>query len=389
MIFKYTDCWATAVVEEGNPIMAVLEDMAQAVGYMVPVITLEGSSDEEACEGGDRGAEGDLSIDETLKADAITEAFQTIKDATPQDFVLSAAAVVEFPGGDAKATIVVEAETEEEGEKIFDIIEKNAQALLESKTIGGPKFLDPRIAKEEREFYLSSYSKRNQENVLPEERPFPLAAEAVVDLSETLMGIGYLKWTWGNLSIRFGSDNMLITPSGRRYEELTGADIVKVNIESGEQEEGLMPSSEKDLHRLIYKSFPDARVIIHTHAASSSVFAAARKPIELGALTVPVEEVDVKPLESAGAIQHETDTASESAGSASSAVSAGTVFVADFAPAGTIELAENAVKALMKEGSAKAVLLANHGMVCFGENIDEAFDLCRFIEEEAERILNE
>ena len=43
----------------------------------------------------------------------------------------------------------------------------------------------------------------------------------------------------------------------------------------------------------------------------------------------------------------------------------------------------------MKEGSAKAVLLANHGMVCFGENIDEAFDLCRFIEEEAERILNE
>lgn len=326
MIFKYQGEYSVATVRSGLPLIAVLEDMAQVTGYLVPVIPLE---------------EG-----ETLEG-----LFQSLKEKAPD---LYPNAILIPAEEEEDCYLAVEADTEEEGEKILDIIEKNSQAIYEGENIGGAQPLDEALAMEERRFYLETYSKREKENRLKEERPFPLAAEALVDLSESLMTLDYLKWTWGNLSLRFGNDNMLITPSGRPYVGLTGADIVRVNIETGEWEGDILPSTEKELHRLIYQAFPEARVIIHTHAPNSSVFAGARQPLELN------REEGAK----------------------------GTLFVGDFAPAGTKELAENIVKALKTPGAAKGALLANHGMICFGENITEAFDLCREIEEEAERILN-
>ena len=330
MIYKVdlqeTAEYTAAVVEEGLPMVGVLEDMAQVAGYSVPVVAAEG--------------------------DSAQSPYIILSEDNPQ--------------------LIVEANSPEEAEKVLGILEKNAQAIYEGQVLGGAIPLDETLALEERKFYLENYSKREEENVLSADRPFPLAAEAVVDLSESLMTLGYLKWTWGNLSLRFGSENMLITPSGRGYVGMTGADIVKVNIATGEWDGELMPSSEKDLHRLIYQAFPEARVIIHTHAPNSSVFAAARKSIEF-------EEDEACSPAPTGSVE-QVDIATPTNGAH--------IPVADFAPAGTIELAENVVKAMMTPGAAKGALMANHGLICFGDTITEAFDLCRKIEEEAERMLN-
>ena len=48
---------------------------------------------------------------------------------------------------------------------------------------------------------------------------------------------------------------------------------------------------------------------------------------------------------------------------------------------GTQELAENAVKAL---GGRKAVLLANHGAVCWGKNLDDALMVAEILEKTAQ-----
>ncbi len=342
MIYKYygdDSIYSIAVAEEGLPLVAVLEDMAQTLGYRLPVMS---------------SAEFEANSDANI-----------LEDINSLDGAETAGVLV-MADAEENSFLAIKAESEEAAERIRDIIEKNSRAIIEGESIGGAIPLDEELAVAQRKVYLEDYSKREKENVLTEERPFPLAAEAVVDLSESLMSLGYLKGTRGNLSLRFGKNNMLITPSGRSYIGMTGADIVKVNIETCEWEGDLIPSSEKDLHRLIFQAFPEARVIIHTHGPNSSVFAAARTPLELtGGLQWGEED------EEAEAKTYE-----------------GILPIADFAPAGTMELAENVVKAMKTPGAIRGALMSNHGLVCFGEDITDAFDLCRSIEEEAERTLN-
>ena len=58
----------------------------------------------------------------------------------------------------------------------------------------------------------------------------------------------------------------------------------------------------------------------------------------------------------------------------------GTIKLAKYAPAGSQELAENAVLALEDRN---AVLLANHGAVGIGRTMDDAFTACELIEKTA------
>jgi len=57
------------------------------------------------------------------------------------------------------------------------------------------------------------------------------------------------------------------------------------------------------------------------------------------------------------------------------------VAVADYAPPGTAELAKRAVAAM---GRINAVLLANHGAVALGRNLNEAFVAAQVLEKAAQ-----
>ena len=52
--------------------------------------------------------------------------------------------------------------------------------------------------------------------------------QKILEGGERLLKEGLVARTWGNISIRVDETHMLITPSGRPYEELTGDDIVLV-----------------------------------------------------------------------------------------------------------------------------------------------------------------
>ena len=50
--------------------------------------------------------------------------------------------------------------------------------------------------------------------------------EALVEAGMKLVEQGLVSRTWGNISVKVNENEMLVTPSGKFYEDLTPEDIV-------------------------------------------------------------------------------------------------------------------------------------------------------------------
>ena len=153
--------------------------------------------------------------------------------------------------------------------------------------------------------------------------------------------------TWGNIS-RYLPDEqqVVITPSGVEYDEIKPHMLVVVDMDGNVLEGELEPSSELKMHLAVYAARPDLRAIMHTHSPCASALA--------------VSGVSIPPIME--------DMA---------AVIGGEVPVAEYALAGSEELARNTVKAM---GNRNAVLLANHGVVGVGSCLAEAMNVCLMVE---------
>ena len=77
--------------------------------------------------------------------------------------------------------------------------------------------------------------------------------------------------TWGNVSHRLDKEHMIITPSGKLYEELEAEYMVKVNLKTFKVVGKYKPSSEFKMHAGIYKHRKNISAIIHTHQVNASV----------------------------------------------------------------------------------------------------------------------
>ena len=181
------------------------------------------------------------------------------------------------------------------------------------------------------------------------------ARQKLVDYGNQLVKTGLVQGTWGNLSIRLDQDWMLVTPSGLDYSRLTPADMVKVNISSMAHEGSLKPTSEKGLHGVIYKRRPDIGAVVHTHSRYCSMFAAAHADLNMA-------------------------DASEEARS----IFGSAVRTAKYAKAGTDKLAKNTADAL---GSGMGAIMANHGMIACGADMETAFANCQLLEKTAENYI--
>ncbi|MCD2493738.1 class II aldolase/adducin family protein [Lacrimispora sp. NSJ-141] len=132
------------------------------------------------------------------------------------------------------------------------------------------------------------------------------------------------------------------------WATITEEQISIIDLEGNDIEDsGYRPTVEYPMHLAIYKARPDVKAIIHSHALWSSVFACANKPIP--------------------SICVEMD---------------GTIPCAEFGSVGSKLLADNIVKAMGKTG--KQCLMANHGAVVCGRDLDEAFIMSDYMERQAE-----
>jgi L-fuculose-phosphate aldolase len=170
--------------------------------------------------------------------------------------------------------------------------------------------------------------------------------EQVIKGGLRLLNEGLVSGTWGNISIRVDETYMLITPSGRPYEELVNRDIVLVNYHDSSYEGSVKPSSEKELHCEIYRTRKEIHAVIHTHQLNASTVAAARR--------------DVPPI---------LDDMAQIIGPS--------VRVAKYALPSTKKITKETVRALRGRNAA---LMANHGAVCVGRTLDEAFVVCQVLE---------
>jgi len=92
---------------------------------------------------------------------------------------------------------------------------------------------------------------------------------------------GLVVLTWGNAS---GVDRergvMVIKPSGVAYADMQPADMVAVDIATGETVEGdLRPSSDTRTHLALYRAWPAIGGAIHTHSIYATMFAQACRPL--------------------------------------------------------------------------------------------------------------
>ena len=159
---------------------------------------------------------------------------------------------------------------------------------------------------------------------------------------------GWVSGSAGNLSLRVpGEDRFIVTPTSIPYEIIEPEQMVVINSK-GEMilEQDYGPSIETLMHLAIYKARPEVGAIIHTHSVYCSALAVLKKP-----LPPVIEELAI--------------------------YTGGEVEVAEYAPSGSEELAENVVKAL---GEKSAVILANHGNLCVGRDLLKAFNLCALVE---------
>jgi ribulose-5-phosphate 4-epimerase/fuculose-1-phosphate aldolase len=103
------------------------------------------------------------------------------------------------------------------------------------------------------------------------------AAEAIVRAGARLGARGLIVAAEGNLSIRLG-DQLLVTPSGRRKDELSVEDLLLVPLDPDPVADagagyghgaGPRPSSDIAVHRAVYRARPDIRAVAHAHLAAS------------------------------------------------------------------------------------------------------------------------
>jgi L-ribulose-5-phosphate 4-epimerase len=104
--------------------------------------------------------------------------------------------------------------------------------------------------------------------------------EEVLEANLELVRRGLVLCTFGNASGISREDGLIaIKPSGVPYEELTPEQIVVTDLEGRVVEGTLRPSSDLPTHVELFRRFPAAGGVAHTHSEFATAWAQARRPI--------------------------------------------------------------------------------------------------------------
>ncbi len=161
----------------------------------------------------------------------------------------------------------------------------------------------------------------------------------VLATARALMTHGLNRGSAGNVSVRF-EHGFIISPTGMDYEDCTPDDMVFVAMD-GSPSGIRKPSSEWPFHCDIYRHFPAAGAIVHTHSPFATSLACM--------------EMEIPPFHYMIARFGGRD-----------------IRCADYATFGTQDLSD-AIAAAMQDRC--ACLMSHHGMVVYGHDLDHALKL--------------
>jgi len=171
----------------------------------------------------------------------------------------------------------------------------------------------------------------------------------LITTARAMQPAGLNKGTSGNVSLRHG-DGFYITPTGMPYDKLVADDIPLMALD-GSHVGARKPSSEWRFHRDLYAARPEVGAVLHAHSPFAVSLACLRRDIP------PFHYMIAR-------------------------FGGDTVRCADYALFGSQALSDAALLAMLDR---KACLLANHGLLVAGRDLDEALALAIELEELCEQ----
>jgi L-fuculose-phosphate aldolase len=161
----------------------------------------------------------------------------------------------------------------------------------------------------------------------------------IVRIGQLVYQKGWVAANDGNISVKLDAERLLCTPTGVSKGMMSPADLIVCDRKGNKIEGRRERTSEILMHLTIYDLRPDVNAVVHTHPPVSTGFAAAGRALNQALLPEVVVNLGCVPL-------------------------------AAYGLPGTPALSESILPYVPKYD---AILLANHGAVCYGDDLWTAF----------------
>ena len=159
---------------------------------------------------------------------------------------------------------------------------------------------------------------------------------------------GLVFGTWGNISVRLDEGNYLITPSKVDYADMQPEDLVVLSPDGKTVRGTRLSTSEREIHRGVLNARPDVGAIIHTHSPYAMTCAARNEGVPV------ISEEMCQLLGGPIPLSYQ------------------------FVP--SHEHAELGRVVTQSVTDVNAILIRNHGPMCFGRTLEEAKVCCQIVE---------
>ena len=161
----------------------------------------------------------------------------------------------------------------------------------------------------------------------------------IVEIGRLMYRKGWVAANDGNISIKLGSDRFLCTPTGISKGMMHPDDLIICDLKGNKIEGRRERTSEIAMHLTVYQMRPDVNAVVHAHPPVSTGFASAGRSLNLALLPEVI-------------------------------ITLGCVPLAEYGLPGTSALTDPMLPYIPKYD---AILMANHGAVCYGEDVYKAF----------------
>lgn len=154
----------------------------------------------------------------------------------------------------------------------------------------------------------------------------------------------------GNVSRRVDEHHAVVTAAGVPYGLLTPDEHPLVDLRDGSWSGPRRPTSELAVHLAVLRELPEIGAVVHTHSPYAAGFSVARVPLDF--------------------------VCNENIGPGCERI----LVTEPYAPPASGALADAVVRTLARQPGSRACLLANHGPVAIGADLDTAYLVARQVE---------
>jgi len=161
----------------------------------------------------------------------------------------------------------------------------------------------------------------------------------IIDVGKLVFQKGWVAANDGNITIRLDQDRILATPTQICKGMMDHDDLIVVDMKGKKVEGRRECTSEIAMHLTVYEMRPDIRSVVHAHPPVATGYATAGKALNLALLPEVI-------------------------------IGLGCVPLADYGLPGTPELTRPMLPLIPKYD---AIMMGNHGAVCYGADVYKAF----------------